>query len=552
MPAEELCPWSSVEHGRSTNRAAIRTTHRADRKGRAAGATMKRRDFLIGSASGLTLLALTACTPTPPAPKPSPTHPVAPPPPGVPKPLGLQRSNWGADQFARGSFSYPGVDGTDEQRVQLRRPLGDRLYFAGEATASDAPGTVQGAQSSGLRAALEITDAADPSERIAVIGAGIAGLTAARQLREAGFEVVVVEARDRLGGRIHSMQGGNWPVPVELGPLFVSDASSLLAGQMALAGVGSAPFERTPEVRTANGTVVGPSDTGSTALASAGQWAHGHDPAVSVAQALTESGVAASLGTEPDADGVAPIDWLGHELATTLQPAAGAGADQVSGQQLDPLLARAAAMSQIVTGSEQGLSGLIDSLADGLDLLVASPVSTVMWGDNGVSLRLATGASLSADRVLVTIPLGVLQQDSALFDPALPGWKLDAIEELRMGTVDTVWVRFGEAFWATDATVLSTIGATEAPGNTGEASGQPSDLPTGGASAAPTAGRSPVAYWTNLAPLTGSPILVGTIAADFAAELGALSDDEFSARVLATLQPYAPGADALETATPAP
>lgn len=530
---------------------AARAERLAERKGRATGATMKRRDFLIGSASAITILALAACTPTPPAPTPTPTR--VPPPPvptGVPQPLRLQRSNWGTDPFARGAFSYPRVDNTEDQRVQLRRSIDDRLYFAGEATSSDAPGTVQGAQASGVRAALDISDAAERSERIAVIGAGIAGLTAARQLREAGFKVVVVEARDRLGGRIHSVDGANWPVPVELGPLFVSDASTLLAGQLALAGVSSAPFERTPEVRTANGTVVAPSDAGSKALGTAGDWAIGHEPDSSVALALEESGAAGSLSAEPDAEGVSQVDWLGHELASVLQPAAGASAELVSAQQMDGLLAAAASMSQIVTGSAQGLGGLIDSLADGLDVLVGSPVSTVMWGDNGVSLRLATGESLSADRVLVTIPLGVLQQESTLFEPALPGWKLDVIDALGMGTVDTVWLQFDEPFWGTEATVLSTIGAGIVPAPTGEPSAEPTD----GATAEPPAeaGLSPVASWINLAPLTGSAILVGTIAAEFAAELGALSDEEFSARVLAALAPFAPGADALAEPSPAP
>ncbi|SDR71300.1 flavin monoamine oxidase family protein [Microterricola viridarii] len=509
---------------------------------------MKRRDFLIGSASAITLLALTACTPAPPSPTPTPTRTPAPPlPTGVPQPIRLQRSNWGTDPFARGAFSYPRVDSTDELRVQLRRSLDDRLFFAGEATASDSPGTVQGAQGSGVRAALDISDVAERGERIAVIGAGIAGLTAARALRESGFDVVVVEARDRLGGRIQSMVDDHWPVPVELGPLFLSDSSSMLAGQLALAGVGTQPFARTPEVRTGAGTVVGPSDVGSKALASAGEWATGHEPDSSVAEALTESGVAASLGIEPDANGVAPIDWLGHELTSVLQPAAGASADLVSAQQLDPLLARAASMTEIVTGSAQGLGGLISSLADGLDVLVGSPVATIMWDDTGVSLRLAHGESLRTDRVLVTIPLGVLQQDTTLFEPALPSWKLDAIGELGMGTVDTVWLQFDEAFWATDATVLSTIGPAVASEDGTTPPTAASDEPSGAlpdATPVPAPERSPIAYWTNLAPLTGSPVLVGTIAAEFAAELGALSDEEFSARVLAALAPFAPGAGA--------
>lgn len=485
---------------------------------------MKRRSFLIASASGITLLALTACFPTEPRPTHTPAQPPTPTPPsGVPEPLRMTRSNWGGDPFARGARSFPSVDSGEEQRSLLRRSLSDRLYFAGEATASDAPGTVHGALGSGLRAALEIADSAERGERIAVIGAGIAGLTAARALREAGFEVVVVEARDRIGGRIQSVTDPKWPIPLELGSLFVSESSSVLAGQLALAGVSTEPFAPSPEVRAAGGEVISPSDAGANAVASASAWAVQQPEDSSLAAALIDSGAAAALSAEPAADGIAQTDWLAHELAAALEPAAGTTADLVSARLSDRLVADNTAGAAIVTGSPDGLGGLVDATADGLDILVGSPVATVIWGDDGVSLRLAQGESMSADRVLMTIPLGVLQQESTLFEPPLPGWKLEAIAGIGMGTVDSVWLQFDEAFWATDATTLSTI-ATD----------------------------SAIAYWTNLQPLTGEAILVGTIAAERAAELAALSDAAFSAVVLESLRPFAPDPTAPGPTAPAP
>lgn len=484
---------------------------------------MKRRSFLIASASGITLLALTACFPTQPSPTLSPSRtPTPTPPSGVPQPLRMARSNWGGDPFSRGALSFPSVDSGDEQRTLLRRSLSDRLYFAGEATASDAPGTVHGALGSGLRAALEIADAAERGERIAVIGAGIAGLTAARALREAGFEVVVVEARDRIGGRIQSVTDPTWPIPLELGSLFVSESSSVLAGQLSLAGVSTEPFAQTPEVRAAGGDVIPPSDAGANAVTSASAWAAQQPEDSSLAAALIDSGAAAALSAEPADDGIAQTDWLAHELAVALEPSAGAPAGLVSARLSERLLAGNAAEAAIVTGSPDGLGGLVDATADGLDILIGSPVATVIWGDDGVSLRLAQGESMSADRVLMTIPLGVLQQESTLFEPPLPGWKLDAIAGIGMGTVDSVWLQFDDAFWATDATTLSTI-----------------------------ATASPIAYWTNLQPLTGEAILVGTIAAERAAELAALGDAEFSAVVLESLRPFAPDPTAPGPSAPA-
>src|SRR5712692_1830890 len=54
-----------------------------------------------------------------------------------------------------------------------------------------------------------------------VIGAGVAGLQGARILQTAGLQVTVLEARERIGGRIHTLRPAGWPVPVEAGAEFV-------------------------------------------------------------------------------------------------------------------------------------------------------------------------------------------------------------------------------------------------------------------------------------------------------------------------------------------
>lgn len=56
---------------------------------------------------------------------------------------------------------------------------------------------------------------------VLIAGAGVAGLAAARDLCAAGREVIVVEARDRTGGRVYTRRDPAWPVPVELGAEFV-------------------------------------------------------------------------------------------------------------------------------------------------------------------------------------------------------------------------------------------------------------------------------------------------------------------------------------------
>jgi monoamine oxidase len=111
----------------------------------------------------------------------------------VPKPSASIRSSWTADEFSLGADSFLPVGSSPDHRVALRQVVAGRVFFAGEATSSEHPGTVHGAQSSGTRAAVETAAAAQPGERIAVIGAGIAGATAAKYLIDAGFDVLVFE-----------------------------------------------------------------------------------------------------------------------------------------------------------------------------------------------------------------------------------------------------------------------------------------------------------------------------------------------------------------------
>jgi monoamine oxidase len=72
---------------------------------------------------------------------------------------------------------------------------------------------------------------------VAVVGAGVAGLAAARELRRRGLAVVVLEARDRIGGRIFTVRDPRLPLPVELGAEFVHGAAPLTYRVLAEAGL---------------------------------------------------------------------------------------------------------------------------------------------------------------------------------------------------------------------------------------------------------------------------------------------------------------------------
>jgi monoamine oxidase len=108
------------------------------------------------------------------------------------------------------------------------------------------------------------------------------------------------------------------------------------------------------------------------------------------------------------------------------------------------------------------------------------------------------------------VPLGVLQDDSIEFDPLLPFAHRTAITSLGMGTVDTVWLRFDEAFWSTEAVVWNLVGTD-----------------------------FEVTTWYNLQPVTGEAVLVGIVGGDAALELEELDDDALTDRLVESLAPFA-------------
>jgi len=478
---------------------------------------MKRRTFLISSLSGLSLLALTGCVPPRPTPTGSPSPSATPAPSLVPQPADMLRTSWSEDPFARGSYSFAAVSSTPQQREDLAQPVLGRVFLAGEAVATDAPGTVQGARGSGQRAARELTAAAEPGERVAVIGAGAAGLAAARQLADDGFTVMVIEARDRLGGRIQTVTNKSWPIPVELGPSFiVGGGTTSLDEEFTGLEVSHAAFPPTPETRTPDGAVIAVSPVGADKVTAALAWAAEQAQDTSLAKALVANGSTTLSQSDGDA-GVSDADWLDYQLATSTTLESGAPSDKMSGWYTPTPAALAAEDTRIVLG---GYATLLDEAAKGLDVLYSSVVTRVAYTDASVSLRLGTGESLTVDRVVVTVPLGVLQRDVIEFDPPLPFSHRGAIAALGMGTLDKIWLRFDEPFWNTDAALWTTVGDDTLD----------------------------FRVWVNMMPLTNEPILVGFISGEHALALAKVGDTEFTDAALRSLEPFAAG----PTATPTP
>ncbi|MEV4669538.1 flavin monoamine oxidase family protein [Microbacterium sp. LWO12-1.2] len=448
-----------------------------------------RRTLLLGAGAGAMSVLLASCTPEPnPAPTPTPTRTREPQPNGdVPVPADSVRSSWTTDPFARGAASFTPVGALAGARAALAASVDDRLFFAGEATDDDAPGTMRGAISSGERVVDEIRERAQRGERIAVIGAGLAGATAAAGLVDAGMEVTVFEARDRVGGRVHSRSDDSWPMPVQLGAwLFAADDADLIdrlsARDIGIVDLAGAQwFSPEGEVDPVSAEPL--------------------QAAIDAAQAAPEDSTIAEALTEAGGD---PAEPATAALLAFLATHAGADADQLSSW-FPPVLVEGDQMA-----ARDTLVPFVEQALDGLRVGLSSPVSGLAYDDSGVSVRLGTGEASSFDRVVVTVPLGVLQQQGIEFDPPLPFANRGAITALGMGAIETIWMRFDEPFGESDAALWHTVG-----------------------------GDAMIRTWVNLRPATGENVLVGIVGGTAAEDFAALDDDAALDAALASLTVYA-------------
>lgn len=473
--------------------------------------TIGRRLFLSGAVSGAGLVALSGCTPSRPAPSRSVTK--APVPTvsttAVPPAAAFVRTDWGSDPYALGSVSYLPVGATPEHRSDLGAAVFDRLFFAGEATDAGAPGTLQGAWNSGVRAAAEITAVADSGERIAVVGAGLAGAVAARRLLDVGFDVTVVEARERTGGRIATSRPDGWPIAVEGGAWALTGAGAALRESVADAGVVTTALDLTsPRATDADGGVLDTGSTGADALARALAWGAEQPEDLSIAESFVGSG-APDPADADSGDGARVAAFLAGDAALRT----GAATDELSSWYglRDVSAAAADAGEASAALLTDGLAPLIDALLTDVEVSLRVAVSGIGYTETGASIRLGTGESFTADRVLVTVPIGVLKTDAIAFDPPLPFAHRAAIAALGSGVVDMLWLRFDAPFWGAAAPARWSLVGSEAG----------------------------ITEWLNLEPSTGVPVLVGLVGADQALSVQELSDDELLTLARAALEPFA-------------
>ncbi|MFZ1816147.1 MAG: FAD-dependent oxidoreductase [Rhizobiaceae bacterium] len=265
---------------------------------------------------------------------------------------------------------------------------------------------------------------------IIVIGAGIAGLSAARALVDAGKTVIVLEARNRIGGRVHTDR--SFGFPAEMGANWIhGDKGNPLVPLARSAGVVSPVHDWEDFALLGRAGLLEPDNS---AFARAAlrieddleDWMDEADP------------------LEMPARSIAPMldEWLAQFDGNATQAgfARWLISSEIQGNYAsDPqeLSAAASSFGEVFGGGDllvvNGYDQVARFLAKGLDIRLNEPVSHVVDANGTMEVR-TRNATFQCERVICTLPLGVLKSGNVTFEPDLPERHRDAIRRIGAGS----------------------------------------------------------------------------------------------------------------------
>lgn len=359
----------------------------------------------------------------------------------------------------------------------------------------------------GAAAGLVSACARDPGEGSAdsadviVIGAGISGLVAARELANRGRTVTVLEGRDRIGGRIWTSTA--WPgVPLDLGASWIH-------------GIDGNPIHRLATDISAR-TVVTDGDSITYYMPDGREATPVEETAIEtwgerIADALatyqddsdTDSSIRVVIRAALESNPLEDPDraMLSYNLNEIEQEYAGS-VDQLSALYFDS--------DDPIDGDDvafpDGYGAITDHLGAGLQIRTGHTVTGVDWNTSGVTVTTDKG-TFRAGAAVVTLPLGVLQSGKVTFGAGLPAVKAAAVTRLGVGVLNKCYLRFPQSFWAD----------TDWFGYVPHAEGQ-------------------WAQWINVERISGAPVLLGFNAADFGRSIEKWGDERIVESAMSTLR----------------
>ena len=337
---------------------------------------------------------------------------------------------------------------------------------------------------------------------VIVIGAGMSGLAAAKDLQSKGKKVILLEAQNAIGGR--TVTDRSLGVPLDLGASWIHGVNkNPIAAIASTLNLATSPTNYDAiqrydydgrEITDTEDTLVDKNYSTLMSAVSKAQRAAKQDQSLGVTinsinatktyTPFEQRAIQYSVNTEIEHDYAADVSVMSLKYW-----------DQDSdfgGQDV------------LIT---QGYDQITSYLASGLDIRLSTIVTEINYAKTTVSVMTSNG-TYTAPKVIITTPLGVLKKGVIKFTPSLPASYTSAISRLGMGLLNKLYLRFPYKFWNNQEQLLGYIGLEK--------------------------GRW--AEWYDLQHVTNQPILLGFNAASFAATAEAYTDQQTVASAMNVLR----------------
>ncbi len=289
---------------------------------------------------------------------------------------------------------------------------------------------------------------------VIVVGAGVAGLAAAQRLSTKGARVLVLEARNRLGGRVWT--DTRLGFPLEIGAQWIHGATG-----NPLTAIGKQNNFATVSTDLERQTIF--DDNGELSNKT-------YDELEQQIENLTDrlenhpSRDDSSFSLRSAINAVKPNLRLNAIQDRRLEYAINTGIEHEYAEDTENLSARFYDDAEEDQGAEliltKGYGQIPQVLAKGLEVRLETVVSSIDYSASSVKITTNAGV-FEAAKAIITVPLGVLKRGAIAFNPPLPAAKTRAISSIGFGLLDKTILRFPKNFWRdAEADVLGYIGET--------------------------------------------------------------------------------------------